>query len=61
MNPPAKLVDRIYKQKLRRNYKKTTYGQQLFRALDPHAAADKCPYLNKMLREMLKLAKAKGL
>lgn len=56
--PPANLLDRIYKQVTRKNYKKTTYGSQLFRRLDPMAAVPKCPYLKAMLKEMLRLAKA---
>lgn len=59
--PPAKLLDRIYKQKTKRNYKKTTYGKQLFTKLDPTVAVGKCPYLNAMLGEMLSLAKNAGL
>ncbi|MBW3538715.1 MAG: DUF4276 family protein [Planctomycetes bacterium] len=59
--PPAKLLDRIYRQATRRSYKKTTYGKQLFAKLDPNVAADKCPYLRAMLAELLELAKAAGL
>ncbi len=54
--PPAKLLDRIYKQKLGQNYKKTTYGKTLFSDLDPKIAVSKCPYLKTMLEEMLSLA-----
>lgn len=59
--PPAKLLDRIYKQQTKRNYKKTTYGKQLFAKLNPTTAVEKCPYLKAMLDEMLTLAKAAGL
>jgi hypothetical protein len=59
--PPAKFLDRIYKQATKKNYKKTTYGKQLFPKLDPSLAAAKCPYLKAMLDEMLQLAKATGL
>jgi len=58
--PPAKLLDRVYKQKTRRNYKKTTYGKQLFAKLDPATAVSKCPFLKKMVDEMLSLAKKAG-
>jgi hypothetical protein len=61
VEPPAKLLERVYKQQTRRNYKKTTYGQQLFARLDPVIAVAKCPYLKAMLEEMLTLAKAAGL
>lgn len=59
--PPAKLLDRIYKQATKKNYKKTTYGKQLFPKLNPLVTVPKCPYLKIMLEEMLKLAKAAGL
>lgn len=59
--PPAALLNRIYRQQTNKNYKKTTYGKQLFAKLDPTTAAAKCPYLTAMLDEMLKLAKAAGL
>lgn len=58
VEPPAKLLDRIYKQKTGRNYKKVTYGKQLFAKLDPAVATDKCPYLRALLDEMLAMAKA---
>ena len=61
IEPPAKLLDRIYKQATKKNYKKTTYGKQLFAKLDPMVAALKCPYLNDMLEEMLRMAKIAGL
>ena len=59
--PPAKLLDRVYKQTTKRTYKKTTYGKQLFAKLDPEEAVAKCPYLKIMLEEMLELAKRAGL
>jgi hypothetical protein len=59
--PPAKLLDRIYKEKTKRNYKKTTYGKQLFAKLDPAVAVGKCPYLKSLLDEMLCLARTAGL
>ncbi|MBI2478602.1 MAG: DUF4276 family protein [Planctomycetia bacterium] len=61
MEPPAKLLDRIYKQVTKRSYKKTTYGKQLFAKLDPAVAITKCPNLKTMRDEMLSLAKAAGL
>lgn len=59
--PPAKLLDRIYMQQTKRNYKKTTYGKQLFAKLDPAVAKGRCPYLKALLEEMLALAKTAGL
>ena len=59
--PPAKLLDRVYKARTKRNYKKTTYGKELFGKLDPSVAVNKCPRLKTMLSEMLRLAKDAGL
>ena len=59
--PPAKLLDRLYKTATGKAYKKTTDGKELFRKLDPEVAAQQCPYLRSMLEEMLRLAQAVGL
>ena len=59
--PPAQLLDAIYKRRLKQNYKKVTDGKVLFAQLDPVIAVNKCPYLKSMLEEMLALAKAAGL
>ena len=59
--PPAKLLNRVYLSRTRKNYKKTTYGKQLFGKLAPEVVAEKCPYLKAMLDEMLKMAKVAGL
>jgi hypothetical protein len=56
--PPAYLLDRLYKAATRRGYKKVTHGMQLFGKLNPEEAYQKCPYLRNMLDEMLALAKA---
>lgn len=56
--PPAKLLDRLYQAKLRRRYKKTTDGKDLFDRLDPETARAKCPRLAEMLDEILSLARA---
>ena len=61
MEPPAKLLDRVYKQQTGKGYKKTTHGRQLFEKLDPEVAIGKCPYLKLLLNEMLTLAKDAGL
>ncbi len=58
--PPAKLLNKVYRSCTGKNYKKTTYGKTLFGKLDPIVAAGKCPYLKDMLAEMLQLAKAAG-
>jgi|ERR1700687_800706 len=59
--PPAKLLERLYREKLKRNYKKTTDGTDLFRKLEPEAAQARCPYLKALLDDMLRFAKAVGL
>ena len=59
--PPAYLLDRLYKQVNKRKYKKVVYGKQLFDKLDPNVAHEKCPMLRALLDEMLRLAKAAGL
>ena len=61
VEPPAKLLDGIYKRRLKQNYKKVTDGKDLFAQLDPAIAVNKCPHLKAMLDEMLTLAKAAGL
>ncbi|MCL4190212.1 MAG: DUF4276 family protein [Thermoguttaceae bacterium] len=58
--PPAKLLNRIYRSATRKDYKKTTYGKQLFRRLEPATVAESCPYLRAMFEEMLHLARAAG-
>lgn len=59
--PPAYLLDRLYKQVNKRRYKKVVYGKQLFEKLDPCEAYNKCSQLKALLDEMLQLAKAAGL
>lgn len=59
--PPAKLLDRLYSNKLNRRYKKTTDGTNLFRMLDPAIAYAKCPHLKLLLDDMLQMAKEAGL
>jgi hypothetical protein len=61
LEPPAKLLNRVYKQQTKHNYKKTTYGRQLFAKLDPAVAVNKCPFLKTLLQDMLALAAAAGL
>jgi len=50
--PPAKLLDRLYRHK----YKKVTHGKELFGKLKPDLAYQKCHYLKAMLDKMLELA-----
>ena len=55
--PPAKLLDRLYRTHTGRGYKKIVDGKKLFDDLDPSVAYGKCPYLARMLDEMLTMAK----
>ena len=59
--PPAQLLNRLYKQATRKNYKKVVYGHDLFGKLDPTIAYSKCPNLKALLDTMLDLAKEAGL
>ncbi|MBK6430745.1 MAG: DUF4276 family protein [Anaerolineae bacterium] len=58
--PPGKLLDRLYKDRLRRKYKKLTDGKDLFDQLDPQTVYNKCPYFRQMMDTMLQLAKDAG-
>lgn len=54
--PPAKLLDRLYRDRLGRSYKKVTDGATLFQRLSPDAAYARCPSLKRLLDDMLALA-----
>lgn len=54
--PPGKLLERLYREKLQRNYKKVTDGANFFQKLSPDAARAKCPYLGQLLADMHALA-----
>lgn len=56
--PPAKLLDGLYRDKLRQSYKKVAHGKRLFEKLDPNTACEKCSRLKDILDEMLAMAKA---
>ncbi len=55
--PPAELLDRLYKEATGRGYKKRTYGQELFRELDPQVVREMCPYFRRLADELVDLAK----
>jgi hypothetical protein len=54
--PPSKLLQQIYRGRLKQTYKKVTHGKDLFDRLDPFVAYQKCPNLRQLLDEMLLLA-----
>jgi hypothetical protein len=56
--PPAKLLERLHRDKLGRTYKKVTDGANLFARLDPDVARNKCPWLKQLLDDMLSLVRA---
>ena len=54
--PPGKLLEQLFKEKLKHTYKKITHGKSLFDKLEPSIAYNKCPKLKELLDEMLLLA-----
>lgn len=54
--PPAHLLNRLYEEATGRRYKKRTYGEELFRKLDPQSVCDKCPYFRKLADDLVELA-----
>jgi uncharacterized protein DUF4276 len=54
--PPAALLDRLYRQHMGRGYRKVIDGSTLFQALPPETAHARCPNLQRLLDEMLQLA-----
>ena len=59
--PPAKFLNKLYRQATHKTYKKTVNGKQLFSKLDPNTAAAACPYFKSLLDDMLMMAKRAGL
>jgi hypothetical protein len=58
--PPAQLLEKIYRKKLERPYRKVVDGRNLFGKLNPEIACKKCPRLKEMFEEMLRLANNTG-
>ncbi len=54
--PPAKLLDKIFRKHTSRSYKKVVNGKELFGKLDPDVAYQKCSKLQELLDKMLDLA-----
>jgi hypothetical protein len=55
VEPPAELLKRLYRDRLRKNYKKVVNGKEFFDRLDPDVAYEKCPKLRELLDTMLAL------
>lgn len=58
--PPAKLLQRVYRKVTDREYKKVTHGSELFRKLDPNVACAKCLQLKRMFDHLLEEAVRAG-
>ena len=58
--PPAILLDYLYRSETKKHYKKVTYGKTLFNKLDPSIVYDHCPYFKLLCDKLLALAKAHG-
>ncbi len=56
--PPAKLLDRLYNEALKRDYKKVVEGTKLFRSLDPAMVYAKCPAFKALADDLLDLCPA---
>lgn len=59
--PPARLLERLYWEKLRRSYRKITDGTNLFLELAPDSAYRKCPFLRQLFDDLFAIAKDAGL
>jgi hypothetical protein len=59
--PPSRLLQQLYSEKARCDYHKRVTGKALFAKLDPNVAYEKCPYLHRMLDDMLRFARKAGL
>jgi hypothetical protein len=60
-DPPKKLLKRLDREKLKRDYKEVTQGREFFSRLDPEAVAKVCPHFRTMLEEMVAMARQAGL
>jgi hypothetical protein len=51
--PPAKLLEGIYYQYLKKHYNKVVNGSEVFKSLDPNDVYQKCPHFAAMMDELL--------
>ena len=56
--PPAKLLDKLYRDKASRGYQKSIDGVNMLRDLSPDTVSGKCPYFREMLTELTTLVTA---
>lgn len=59
--PPARLLSELYWRKTKRGYKKVVDGNQLFSKLSVDREYTECPYLHRMMEELVQLARDAGL
>jgi hypothetical protein len=59
--PPSKLLEKLYRAKVGKEYKKVTYGRDLLARAEPARVLARCPYLKKMTDELITLSKQAGL
>jgi hypothetical protein len=60
IEPPSKLLNRVYKMKTGRDYKKVSQGQQLFKKLDPIIVYNKCPYFKQLIDKLVEISNTNG-
>lgn len=56
-NPPSRLLGRLYEEATGFAFKKRTYGEELFRKLDPRIVREKCPHFRKLADDLLDMAR----
>lgn len=56
--PPSRLLGRLYRDHLNRDYRKTIDGKNLFLKCSPGIVAAKCPHFSRLLTDMEQLAQA---
>lgn len=59
--PPSKLLGRLYRDRLNRDYRKTIDGRNLFLRCDPATVAERCPHFARLLIDLEQLAHDVGL
>jgi Domain of unknown function (DUF4276) len=59
--PPKKLLQKCYRERLRETYKEVIHGLELFAELDPCVVRGKCPRFRELLEDMITLAEKAGL
>ncbi len=59
--PPSKLLGRLYRDRLNRDYRKTIDGKNLFLRCDPIKVAEQCPHFAQLLMDLEQLARDAGM